>query len=81
MARRCVQGVCVDVKIYVQRHAADMRRMGIGSALQRAENTEVRKKPHEILRTHMRMMRCIVGRAWIGVPPLVALTSCSTSLE
>jgi hypothetical protein len=36
MARRCVQGVCVDVKIYV-------RRMRIGFALQRAENTKVRK--------------------------------------
>jgi hypothetical protein len=55
--------------------------MRIGFALQRAENTKVRKKPYEIPRTHVRMMKCVVGRACIGVPAPVALTSCSASLE
>jgi hypothetical protein len=48
-----------------------------------AESYEYRgqKKPHEIPRTHVRMTKCVVGRACIGVPAPVALTSCSTSLE
>jgi hypothetical protein len=43
MARRCVQGVRVDVKIYARRYAVDVQRVGIECAFQRTENTKVRK--------------------------------------
>jgi hypothetical protein len=38
------------------------------------------KKPHEITTTYVRM-KCVVGRAWIGIPAPVAPRSCSTNLE
>jgi hypothetical protein len=42
MVRRCVQGMHVDAKIYTQRYAVDVQRMGIGCVFQLTENTKVR---------------------------------------
>jgi hypothetical protein len=78
MARRYVQGVCVHVKMDMERCTVGVQKMG---TFQRAENTEVRKKPHEITRTYARMMKCVVGRGYIGVPAPVSQRSCSTNLE
>jgi hypothetical protein len=32
-------------------------------------------------KTYMRVTKCVVGRAWIGIPAPVTPRSCSTSLE
>jgi hypothetical protein len=78
MARRCVRGVRVDVKTYARRYAVDAQRMGIEFAFQRTENTKVRKKQVEMLKTYVGI---VIGRAWIGIPAPVASTSCSIRLE
>jgi hypothetical protein len=78
MARRYVQGVSVHVKMDRERCTVGVQKMG---TFQRAENMEVRKKPHEITRTYVRMMKCVFGRAWVGIPAPVAPRLCSTNLE
>jgi hypothetical protein len=81
VARKCVQGVHVDKKICAQRYPVDVRRMERGCVVQRTENSKVRrKKLNEILTTYMRMTRCVVGRAWIGIPAPVSPTSWSINL-
>jgi hypothetical protein len=58
MARGYVQGVRVHVKMDIERCIVGVQKMG---TFQRAENTEVRKN-HEITRTYVRMVKCVVGR-------------------
>jgi hypothetical protein len=65
------------VKVDVERRTVDVQRMG---SFQRAENTGL-VKTNEVLKTYVRMMRRVIGRAWIGIPAPVSLTSCSTGLK
>ena len=63
----------MDVKICT----AGMQRMRI---FQRAESM-CQQKPHEMPKTYRRVTKCVVGRAWIGIPAPVTPRLCSTSLE
>jgi hypothetical protein len=38
------------------------------------------KKSDEIPKTYVRIMRCVIGRAWVGIPAPVTPTLCSTTL-
>jgi hypothetical protein len=65
------------VKMDVGRCTAGVQKM---RPFQRAESM-CQQKPHEMPKTYRRVTKCVVGRAWIGIPAPVAPRSCSTSLQ